>query len=291
MKTLAILANPRKRRAIDVLRRIMERAEGLGLSVVADEATAHILPDLRGMPVPEVFEGADMVMALGGDGTMLRVVRELAGRDIPVIGVNVGSLGFLTSVSEDNLERALLCISKGEFEVEESTVLEAGILRSGSCVGSYHGINDIVVARGASSRVIAVDLSIDGDEVTTYVCDGLIVSTPAGSTGYCLSAGGPILVPSAQAFVISLICPHTLSSRPLVVCDTCTIKIVVRDPGEDVLVSADGQVGMSLREADEVSITRSSRKARFVHLPEHSYFSVLRQKLNWRGSSMKQGPR
>jgi NAD+ kinase len=147
-------------------------------------------------------------------------------------------------------------------------------------------MNDVVVSRGATSRVVTLDVSVDGDAVTSYVCDGLIVATPAGSTGHSLSAAGPILVPATKAFVVSLICPHTLSSRPLVVPDGAEIEIAAADTGGQLLLSVDGQVGQPLLEGDRVTVRRSERDVRLIHLPGYSYFRVLRQKLHWSGSSV-----
>lgn len=286
MKNIGIIANCSKKRASDVLRELANKAKKLELNLFADEVTARLLKCAAVPPPGEMFDSVDTVIALGGDGTMLRVVRELDGRDKPVIGVNMGGLGFLTSVAEEELDRALECLAADDFIVSVRAIAESVVVRDGTEIARYRALNDVVVSRGPSSRVVTMDVSIDNDNVTSYVCDGLIVSTPTGSTGHSLSAGGPILSPETRAFMISLICPHTLSSRPLVVPDQSEISITAADSAGELILSVDGQVGQSLVQGDCVKVRRSEKNVRFIHLPGHSYFAVLRQKLHWRGSNV-----
>jgi NAD+ kinase len=280
------MANATKSRAVDVLRRIVAKATELGLNLCSDPATAGLLNSIPEIESDRLFDQADAVMALGGDGTMLRVVRALDGRDKPVIGVNIGGLGFLTSVTEQSLEQALQCLASDNFTTSLRSIEDCVLERGGTAIARYRALNDVVVARGPSARVVTLDVSIDGDRVTSYVCDGLVVSTPTGSTGHSLSAGGPILVPETRAFVMALICPHTLSSRPLVVPDSGEILVRVADTEERILLTVDGQIGQPLEHGDCVRIRRSDRTVRFIHLPGYSYFAVLRQKLGWKGSSV-----
>ena len=286
MKKIAVTSNCGKDHASDVLKRLADGADGLGLELVCDEETGKLLRSAQVKDIPAMFDGVDAVMALGGDGTMLRVVRALDGRDIPVIGVNIGSLGFLTSVAEEQLDSALQCLAKDDFVISNRTIAECVVTREGELPGRHRALNDIVITKGGSPRVVTLDVSVAGDHVASYVCDGLIVSTPAGSTGHSLSAGGPILVPDTRAFVISLMCPHTLSSRPLVVSDSSEIVVKAVDSDGDLLLTVDGQVGEPLAQGDTVTVCGSDTRARFIHLPGHSYFGVLRQKLHWRGSNV-----
>jgi NAD+ kinase len=225
MKTLGVIANSRKPRAAEVLWRITRRASELGMVLRADEQTSGLVETLQCVPAEELHAGVDAIMALGGDGTLLRVVRELGDVEKPVIGVNIGGLGFLTSVAEDDLDTALECLASDDFSVTSTAILEGAIHRGGERIATYRALNEILITRGASRRVVSLNVSIDGHDVTSYVCDGLMVATPSGSTGHSLSAGGPILAPETSAFVISLICPHTLGSRPLVVPDRCEVLI------------------------------------------------------------------
>jgi len=286
MKTLGVIANCSKPDAPAVLKKLSQKAGKLGLELITDRASIRLLK--HGSKCVKIgnFDQVDAVMALGGDGTMLSAVRMLEGRDVPVIGLNLGALGFLTSVVESELDRALKCLVAGRYETSVRAMVEAVVERNGRKVAGHRALNDVVVSSGPSNRVIVLGLAIDGDKVTSYVCDGLIVSTPTGSTGHSLSSGGPILTPETQAFVISLICPHTLSSRPLVVPDKSEIIVSVEDACGKILISVDGQIAQNLQEGDVVRIHRSSRTARFVHLPGHSYFSVLRKKLHWSGSAV-----
>jgi NAD+ kinase len=287
MKTLGVIANTSKPRAEDVVGRIAAKARELGVALVAESTTAALSDDITEVSREALLDQADAIAALGGDGTMLRAARVLDGRDTPVMGVNIGSLGFLTSIAEDELDHALESLAAGDIDLRHWAVADAVVLSQGKEAGYYRALNDVVL-RGGSPRVVTLELSVDGDHVTSYVCDGLIVSTPAGSTGYSLAAAGPILTPSVEAFVISLICPHTLSSRPLVVPDSSEIVVTVGDTGGALFLTADGQVGQSLEQGDCVKIKRSEQDVRVVQIPGHSYFSVLREKLTWRGSTRLQ---
>jgi NAD+ kinase len=225
----------------EVLKRVAAAGKALGLEFHADKPTARLCKSARVMSPAKLFDGVDAVIALGGDGTMLRAVRELDGRDKPVIGIKIGGLGFLTSISEDDVARALRCLARDEFTTRARAILECRVMHNGRSVASYRALNDVVLNSGASSRVVTLEVSIDNDNVTSYVCDGIIVSTPTGSTGHSLSAGGPILTPETSAFVISLICPHTLSSRPLVVPDHSEVAIRAAKSAGDLRLSVDGR--------------------------------------------------
>ena len=286
MKRLGVIANVDKPRAAAVLQRLRQRASALGLDLLADEKTAPLLGAVESVEPKDMFERVEAVMAVGGDGTMLRVVRELDGREKPVIGLNIGGLGFLTSVSEGEIDRALECLASDNITVGLRVIAECILERNGTDIASYRALNDVVVRNGPSSRVVSLDLFVNGDKVTSYVCDGMIVSTPTGSTGHSLSAGGPILIPETAAFVVSLICPHTLSSRPLVVPDSSEIRVAVSNAVGPLLLSVDGQVGRPLEQTDAIRVRRSGRNVRFIHLPGYSYSGVLRQKLGWKGSSV-----
>jgi len=287
MKRLGIIANCSKARAPVVLAKLAAEAERAGLSLAsAGDAAGLLGPACRVVAGNALFDVIDGVMVLGGDGTMLSAVRALAGRPLPLIGVNIGSLGFMTSVAEDDLSRALACLAADTFEVSARAIAECAVERDGEPVTAYRALNDVVISNGASSRVAVLDVVIDGSPVTSYVCDGLIVSTPTGSTGHSLSAGGPILTPQAPVFVMSVICPHTLSTRPLVVSDTSEIRVACTENAFALALAVDGQVGQPLMQADTVVVRRGPSDVQFIHLPGYDYFAVLRQKLSWSGSSI-----
>jgi len=284
MKHLGVIANTGKPRAAAVLQRLAALAQSLDLTLCATAETAALLPGASVIASGEAFRAVDAVLALGGDGTMLAAVRSLHGLNKPLIGVNIGSLGFMTSVSEQDMERALCCLRDETYLVSERSVAECVVQGPGG-EERYCALNDVVVSSGTSSRVVRLEVSAGGSLVTTFVCDGLIVSTPTGSTGHSLSAGGPIILPETNAFVISVICPHTLSSRPLVLPDQTLIRVRVCTATHALRLSVDGQVGGVLRNDDVVEICRCARNVRFLHLPDYDYFSVLRRKLNWSGST------
>ena len=286
MRIIAVTANCGKPRAADVLKRLGERASTLNLQLIADEASAALLPAAETVSLPGLFAQAEAIIALGGDGTMLRVAYELKGSDKPVMGVNIGALGFLTSVAEEELDVALECIAHGDFIVRERTVAACTAHHSNGNTADYRALNEVVVGSGPSSRVVTLAVAIDGKTVTSYVCDGLIVSTPTGSTGHSLSAGGPILSPETSAFVITPICPHTLTSRSFVVPDRCTISITAEESARELLLSVDGQQTSALEQGDRIEVCRADSGVNMIHLPGHDYFAVLRQNLRWRGSSV-----
>ena len=284
MKTLGVIANPVKEQAGRVLARLAARAATAGITLVPDTATAALMgrmPD----PAGAAMDRVDAIMVLGGDGTLLRAVQSLHGRDVPVIGVNLGGLGFMTSVAESELERAVDCLARDEFGVSRRAMLECCVASDEVGAGPFRALNDVVMT-SMQSRVATLRMQVDGQPVGDFVCDGLVLSTPTGSTGHSLSAGGPLLMPEARALVVSLICPHTLSTRPLVLPDDVTIEVSVAATAGGIFLTADGQVGQSLAAGDRVVVRRDPRDVRFIHLPGYSYFGVLRQKLHWRGSNV-----
>jgi NAD+ kinase len=283
MKTVGVIANIGKPRACDVLRRIETLAARFELTLLAETATAKLMHNVNSVPHDELLQRSEVLLALGGDGTMIRAVRELDGMDRPVLGVNIGGLGFLTTVSEHELELALECLASNRFTLAPAPILTCTVVRQKQPLVKFRALNDVVVRTGASGRMIALDVSIDNDPLTSYRCDGLIVATSAGSTGHSLSAGGPILTPGTHAFLLSLICPHTLSSRPIVFPDQSRIQVRIAHCAGDLQLSIDGQVGHPLGQEDTIEVSRSSKDARFVRLPGHSYFRVLREKLHWSG--------
>ncbi|MCF7855794.1 MAG: NAD(+)/NADH kinase [Candidatus Pacebacteria bacterium] len=287
MKTLGLCANTGKPRAPEVLRRIVSKPGELGMRVIVDAQTSILNPELETVGEKGFAGEVDAVIALGGDGTLLRAIHSLREAGIPVMGVNIGGLGFLTSVSEGEIDQAMECLADDHIEVSTNPIMVADVQRDGVSIDSYHALNEVVVARGPASRMVQLDLHVSGKAVTTYSCDGILVATPVGSTGYSLSSGGPILVPGTPALVITPICPHTLGSRPMVVPESSEIEISTRSAGQELLLATDGQTAQPLRAGDTVRISRSAHSAQLLHLPGHSFYALLRQKLHWRGSSIK----
>ena len=225
----------------------------------------------------------DLLLVFGGDGTMLGVAREIAGSPTPILGVNIGGLGFLTGVPSAELARALKCVWNGEFRFESRALIEASGIGNGKKILAS-ALNDIVVSRGAVSRLIALDVSVDGELITNYRCDGLIISSPTGSTAYSLAAGGAVVLPTAEVFAMTPICPHALSNRSIILPLSSKICVKAISPLPATILSADGQLIGELDAGDEVVIRRSRRAIRLMHLADNSFFEALRHKLQWRGA-------
>lgn len=227
----------------------------------------------------------DLLLVFGGDGTMLRVARNLAGSRTPMLGINLGGLGFLTAVSSDALGRALKQVWAGEFKFESRALIEASTRCNGRVLRQA-ALNDIVISRGVVSRLIQLDVAVNGEPLTRYRGDGLIVSSPTGSTAYSLAAGGALVVPTAEVFALTPICAHTLSNRSLILPLSSTIRVRTVSPKPATILSADGDVIAELSSGDEVTIRRSRSTVRLMQLAHSSFFEALRQKLNWRGENV-----
>lgn len=286
MKNIGVIANCDKPEALPALQRLESKAAELGLRLVTMDRMAGALRSAARVSAAQFPRRIDAILALGGDGTILRAARILQGSDTPVLGVNLGKLGFLTSVPEEDLEKGLESLARNRFRISERTVADCRLLRGRRVLGRYRALNDIVVGWGQSSRIITFDVAINGEQITSYRCDGIIVSTPTGTTGHSLSAGGPILHPETRALLINVICPHALSARPIVVPDHSDISIGVTSTQKKLLLSIDGQEEHFVEQGDRLVIQRSPKSVRLILLPGYSYFSVLRKKLQWRGSSV-----
>ena len=271
IKRVGLIGNADKPDCARILRQAARLIQRAGRKVLQNPDTAALARE------------ADLLLVFGGDGTMLHVAREIAGSTTPMLGVNIGGLGFLTAVPSDGLAHALNHIWKGEFQFESRILLEAG----GACRGcsvQENALNDIVVSRGAVSRLIDLDVSVNGEWVTRYRCDGLIASSPTGSTAYSLAAGGAVVFPTAEVITLTPICPHTMSNRPLILPLGSTIRIKAISPAPATIVSADGQLVGELDAGDAVTIRRSRRTVRLMHLADTSFLEALRRKLHWRGA-------
>lgn len=284
---LGVIANFAKQHAGEVLLRVARLAADRGISLHADASTVAAMGAGEVSPDPDhLGRVADAVLVLGGDGSILHANRMLGGCGVPLAGINTGTLGYMTCAGADRLEEVIAGLQDGSVRIEDRRMLSADFHLQGKPPHPpKQALNDVVVSRGESGRVVSLGLSVDGHPVTTYVCDGLIVATPTGSTAYSMAAGGPILSTETPALVLSVICPHTLSSRPLVLPDTSEIEIAVRKAAAPLLVSVDGQDDAELCVGDRIRITRSPHVARIVLLHDHDPFAVLRRKLGWSGST------
>ncbi|MBI2447925.1 MAG: NAD(+)/NADH kinase [Candidatus Omnitrophica bacterium] len=273
IRKVGIVVNPKKDDAIKVLRALTGWLEARKIEVINDLS----IPRDR---IPSIV---DLIIVLGGDGTLLNVARFVRKRAVPILGVNLGGLGFLTEVTIAELYGSLKEILKGNYKISERAMLKTTVTKRGRVMGEYFALNDIVVAKGALSRIVTLRLLIDGEFITSYMCDGLIVSTSTGSTAHSLSAGGPIVYPALESVVITPICPHTLSNRPLIIDNKSRIGISIAKGNEsqEVALTVDGQVGLKLDSDDAVDVVKSPYKVRLIGSTGRSYFQILREKLGW----------
>jgi NAD+ kinase len=261
--------------------RLVALPRAAGVEVVLDQAAASHVAERSTKRLDQIVEGADLLVVLGGDGSVLAAVRAIGTRSLPVLCVNLGHLGFLTAVNPDEAEAALGAVLRGEHAIVERTRFEVTHSRAGRELLRERVLNDAVITKGSAlARLIELEALVDGVLVSSYRSDGLLVATPTGSTAYNLSAGGPIVDPRVPAAILNPICPHTLSLRPLVLPDDREILVRLRSP-EDATLTLDGQVGATLVHGDEVRVVKARESARFVATPSHDHFETLRTKLGW----------
>jgi NAD+ kinase len=252
------------------------------IDVFVDQET-QACSDAQAVAVPResLAEKIDLLIVLGGDGTLLSGARAMGNKRVPILAVNLGGLGFLSSVTLDELYPSLETVLSGGHKISDRMMLEANILRGGKTVERQNALNDAVLTKTALARMLEFDLFVDGAPVTRYRADGLIVATPTGSTAYSLAAGGPIVDPQLEALLVTPICPHMLTNRPLVIPVTARIEIDVAITEEPVYLTLDGQVGFQLESRDRVLVTQSANRVLLVQPPQKTYFDVLRSKLRW----------
>jgi len=281
---LGIIAKPNEPRASIVASTIAEWARAHGIALLVDNDLTP--PPQSAIPCPqdEVAASSDLLVVLGGDGTMIGAARLVAGRGTPVLGINLGWLGYLTEFAVEDTVLALHQFLSGDFEIERRTMLDWECLRNDSRAGSGSVLNDVAINRSALSRVVEIACWIGNRAVTTYRGDGLIVATPTGSTAYNLSAGGPIVYPGTQAICLAPICPHTLTNRPIVLPDTVEISLRIDTREQEVMLTSDGQTGLPLTTGDVIKLRKSDKTFNTILPGDRDYFQILRDKLKWSGS-------
>ncbi len=283
IQRIGIIAKPHRPEVKKVLDGLLPWLAERGIEVFLDTDTAAVagLPSaVQKSRIPSLVE---MIIVLGGDGTLLSVARLVEGKDTLILGVNLGGLGFLTEITLDGVYTALEKIFQEDFIIDERMMLKSNILRQGERIAQSTVLNDVVISKGSLARMINLEVYINYQFVTGLRADGLIVSTPTGSTAYSLSAGGPIVHPSLDAMIITPVCPHTLTNRPIVVPGDVGVEVILKSKDEGAVATFDGQVGFSLREEDVVEIKASEQKIKLVGSPDRNYFGILREKLKWGG--------
>jgi NAD+ kinase len=281
MKNIGIVAKRNQPKALALARRLSTWLRRRRRSVLLDAEVATALRLSDGVTKQEMMERADLVVVLGGDGTLLSVARHSGARRVPVLGVNLGGLGFLTDVRPEEVFTGLERVLAGHYRLEHRTMLDAATIRADKVLRRFQALNDVVINKGALARILDLETSVDGVPLCTYKADGLILATPSGSTAYSLSAGGAIVEPSVGVLLLSPICPHTLTQRPIVLPERSHVRVTVRSPDEDVVLTVDGQEGMKLENHDVVEVRSSKHRVLLVRSPDHSFFERLRSKLRW----------
>jgi NAD+ kinase len=280
MKKIGIICKLGRMEPVDLLRVLLPWLRERGYEVSLDQETAETL-NMEGFARFQIPLLTDMIIVLGGDGTLLSVARHIGDRNVPILGINLGGLGFITEISRDGIFTALEKVMAGDYEIEERMMLSALVIRHGERFAHFIALNDIVINKGALARITEIEVYVNKSYITTYKADGLIISTPTGSTAYSLAAGGPILYPSLNSIILTPICPHTLTNRPLVLPDDMVVETILKSESEDVFLTLDGQVGFALNKNDMVEIRKAECRTRLIIPPGRDYFKILRTKLKW----------
>lgn len=287
MKRIGIIAKRNKPEAVTIVKNLVEWLRLKKIEVYIEEEMETLLslsrsgPYLNSVERKEIPSHVEMMIVLGGDGTLLSVARKVWNRDIPILGVNLGGLGFLTEISLEELHSILERVIQGDFKTDERDVLNAAVIRKGERIIEFTVLNDAVINKGALARIIDLEISINGEYLTTFQSDGLIISTPTGSTAYNLSAGGPIVYPSLHTLIITPICPHTLTNRPIVIPDDVEVRALLKSKQQEVFLTLDGQQGFPLEFEDRVELRKAEGRILLIKSPHRNYFELLREKLKW----------
>ncbi len=281
MRKIGIIPKRQDTRVRDVMSEVIPWLRSRGVDIYMDQDSAvQCSEDTRKVAPEEMVKQVDVILVLGGDGTLLHAARLVGAAGIPILGVNLGSLGFLTEVKLDEMYSALEGLLSGNYQSEERVLLNVEVVRKEKVVAQYLALNDAVINKGALARIIDLEVSVNSQPVLHTRADGLIISTPTGSTAYSLAAGGPILYPTLEAFIIAPICPHTLTNRPVVIPDRDEVEICLHR-GTDVMLTVDGQVGMPLQQRDYLKIYRAQSTLKLVLPFGSTFFKLLREKLRW----------
>ncbi len=281
---VGILVNPHKTGSLPTLHALRVALKSHGCTAVLDEDTARLAGEKGGIPAARLSEHVEMAAVLGGDGTMLHALSKLGKFEKPVAGINIGTLGFLTSCTDDELDIFAAAIAEGRFTTSVRTLLEATLHREGHPPESFIALNEVTLARGDTGRLVSLRAQVNGELLNDYRADGLIVATPTGSTAYSLSAGGPLIAPCAAVFVITPICPHSLSQRSLVLADDSTVELSSEDPDSGPMIfTVDGRDNIHIDPGGRIEVRKSANSFHLLRLEGRSFYHALRQKLHWQG--------
>ena len=287
MNRIGIIAKKNKPETITIAGDLAEWLRPKKVEVYIEEEMGELLSQTlsqhywKSIKREEISTDIEMIVVLGGDGTLLSVARQVWNKNIPILGVNLGGLGFLTEITLNELYPVLEKVLRNDFEINEREVLNAGVIRNGKRIVEFIVLNDAVINKGALARIIDLETTINGEYLSTFRSDGLIISTPTGSTAYNLSAGGPIVYPSLHTIIITPICPHTLTIRPIIIPDDVKIRALLKSRDEEVTLTLDGQQGFTLEFEDVVEVGKAEGRILLIKSPYRQYFELLREKLKW----------
>jgi NAD+ kinase len=284
IKKIGIIANVEKEQSRECAIELRDWAIKRGIEVYLEEGIARKLGAGEGLDRRMLASKVDLLVVLGGDGTILRTVRFVSEYDIPIVGINLGEFGYLTEVNLSEMTSALELIVKGDYQTEKRMMLDITICLGRESIRQQSVLNDVVITRGNLSRILNLETTVNNGYLTTFRADGIIISTPTGSTAYSLSAGGPIVFPEQDSFIINPICPFTLTNRPIIIPNNAEIKVIMWTKGEGATVTIDGQVSHTMRSGDSVIIKKSPYVTNLVSSPHRDYMEILRTKLGWGGS-------
>jgi len=279
MKRIGIIAKKGEPEAVKAVRNLLQWLKKKDFKFFIESDIASLLK-IKGYQRREIPSKSDIIIVFGGDGTLLSVARLVGNSGIPILGVNLGGLGFITEINRGEIRKEIDKVFSGKCGVEERIMLLADVYRGSERIIRHNALNDVVLNKSAIARMFELDIAINNQYVSTFRADGLIVSTPTGSTAHSLSAGGPILYPTLESFLITPICPHTLTSRPIVLPDTFVLEVTIKS-GDDVYLTLDGQVGFPLKKDDRIIIKKADYKTKFLVLHDRDYFQILKTKLKW----------
>ena len=280
IRRVGIVSKPGREDIPPLVTKLIAWLDQHGVDAEYDVVTAGHLGRDGGFRREELPEGFDLLVVLGGDGTLLSAARAVGEREIPILAVNLGGLGFMMTTGPDELLPHLERVLAGDYSVQSRSVLKAEIMRGNESVGAYHALNDVVINKAAVARLLELDAFVAGEFICSYRADGLVLSTPTGSTAYSLSAGGPVILPSVSAISVTPICPHTLTNRPVLVSEASTVEAVLRR-GEDAYLTVDGQVGIALHQLDRIRARRADHSVKVIQPQRVRFFEVLRSKMKW----------
>lgn len=287
MKRIGIIAKQNKPEAAIIINNLLKWLQPRGIEIYLDEEGIKLIPtdligsSLNALKKEEIPSYAEMIIVLGGDGTLLSVARLVGSRQVPILGVNLGGLGFLTEITLEELYQVLEQVIQGNYVTDERVMFHATIIRREERFAEFTVLNDVVINKGTLARIIDLETTINGEYLTTFKSDGLIISTPTGSTAYNLSAGGPIVYPSLRCIILTPICPHTLTNRPIMIPDDVEVRAILKSKHQEVLLTLDGQQGFALEFADVIEVKKAEGKILLIKSPYRHYFEVLREKLKW----------